>query len=198
MKNIVIAILVAIILSISGWLYFSLLQVDKLNINLQTLQNRLDNFQILNSQKSVLALRNFSHSQIDFSQLELETLSNKDTLINLSMETDTYFLIAYFDSQMCSVCLERVWANFDWLNNHFSKNVILLTKGYPTKYFLQNERFEEIHDKIFILKNDITSVVDSPIYFLSNGKSNQSFQVDKNTNDTFELLKQIISSFSLH
>lgn len=93
---------------------------------------------------------------------------------------------------MCSVCLEREWSNFDWLHKEFSQNFILLTKGYPNMYFNQNDRFRTIRDKIYIVKNDIIDLVDSPIYFLWNGKSLHSFQVEKNTNDTFEILEMII------
>jgi hypothetical protein len=97
---------------------------------------------------------------------------------------------------MCSVCLERERSNFDWLHKQFPENFILLTKGYPSPYFFQKNQFSLIHDKIFVLENEITDFVDSPIYFLWNGKTLQSFQVEKNTNDTFELIKLIISKIS--
>jgi hypothetical protein len=196
MKNLIISILAIVVLAISGWLFVSLTQLDNLKKNNQTLQNKLSNFQIIDSQKSDLAIRNFFHSQIDFNKLKLRTLNNLDTLINLPKGTNDLYLIAYFDSSMCSVCLDREWSNFDWLHKQFPENFILLTKGYPSPYFFQKNQFSLIHDKIFVLENEITDFVDSPIYFLWNGKTLQSFQVEKNTNDTFELIKLIISKIS--
>lgn len=166
MKNLLISILIIGTIALSGWLYISLGEVNQLARNNQQLENTIGNFQIVRSQKLDVAVRDFFHSQLDFNRVEVSNLINQDTLITLPKESNKLYLIAYFDSRMCSVCLEREWSNFDWLHKEFSQNFILLTKGYPNMYFNQNDRFRTIRDEIYIVKNDIIDLVDSPIYFL--------------------------------
>lgn len=151
----------------------------------------LESSKQLLEQKNTIIFNNFLLSGIEWSSVILRDVEgmavNPTDLIEMAEPT----LIAYFDSGMCSVCLQREWLNFQTLASQSDK-ILLFASGYPSAYFRQKEEFSSLQERIFIVEEGLPEAMESPVYYVRHSQGFHAFQVEKSTNATFETVAQLV------
>lgn len=143
-------------------------------------------------QKNTIIFNNFVLSGVDLSSFSLRDLSGNQMDFSELFENEEPIVIAYFDSGMCSVCLEREWMNFLALVGRTDK-ILLFANGYPSAYFRQKKEFSSLQKRIFIVQNGSPMSMESPIYFVRHAQGFHAFQVEKNTDATYEIVEQVLT-----
>jgi hypothetical protein len=157
--------------------------------------NEMNILKTVLKEKNQIFLLNHIYSNKDFFEIPLRDLDNNLLNSNEFLIDEGVLIFAYFDSKMCATCLDREWNNFFYLSSEYKNSIFLISKGFPIKYFKIEEKFQVMHNNIFISTEEIYQNSESPIYFLLvNGKL-FAFQTEKNTNDTFILLKNILEIY---
>lgn len=129
----------------------------------------------------------------------LDIHNNLKTFSNLVHDTT---LVYYFDSDMCSPCLEREIDNLKKIKNENSYvNLIIIMNGFTKDYVFRDPKFQDLKSEIFISKKPLFKagkltnspvamlIKDSDILFISH--------IPKNHNIIFLNLSEILNSSHL-
>ena len=183
-------VLIAMLVFMSLWLH-ARKTTNQLREEQAEITGYLETSKQLLEQKNTIIFNNFVFSGVDWSTLSLRDLSGVQVNSSALINKEEAILIAYFDSGMCSVCLQREWMNFQALADQ-SDNILLFASGYPSAYFRQKEAFANLQDRIFLVDQGLPESMESPIYYVRNAQGFHAFQVEKNTNATFETVEQLM------
>lgn len=129
-------------------------------------------------------------------QLNGKILDNIEVQDELTVKHKIYDLkklpaiLFYFDSEMCQICVEKEFHNFQQLVNHYGiKKTIIIATGYQPQYIYNSQIFKPWIHNIYIAPKgcQINYFATSPLiaYIDKNGIFVSSYHSSMNTNDAF-------------
>ncbi|MCY4160342.1 MAG: hypothetical protein OXE77_00565 [Flavobacteriaceae bacterium] len=133
---------------------------------------------------------------------------NDVTLIRLIDEKSFHFksllnsrkIIFYIEAGMCLFCLDKELQNVTQLIELVGKNnIIIVAKEFSKKYLLNENKFSEFKELIYLAKAEIYThhnLSDTPSLALVNEKGDiqHSYHASKNSNKHFDLFHDFLKS----